>query len=70
MYIGYLIFGLISLAALIWAFYALPNDGPSSNDDDDGGTHTGGDSYPVGTPPSVVVHVPDRDPSPQSPTSP
>lgn len=67
MYIGYIILGLISLAALLWALYILPKDDSSSNDDEDGGTHTGGDSYPVTPPPSIVVNAPDRDLTPRSP---
>lgn len=66
MYIAYVILGLISLTALVWVLYVLPKDDPSSNDDEDGGTHTGGDSYPDTPPPSIVVDVPDRERSSRS----
>lgn len=69
MYIAFTVIGVVILAALIWAFYALPKDDPSSNDDEDGGTHTGGDGYPVDTPPSIIVNVPDQDRAPRSPTN-
>lgn len=68
MYIGYLVIGLFSLAMLIWALSTLPKDDPSSNDDEDGGTHTGGDSYPESPPPSIVVNVPDRERTSRSST--
>jgi len=69
MYLNYLILGLIGLAVLIWVFFALPKDDRSSDDDDEGGTHAGGDGYPVNPPPSIVVNVPDRDRTPRTSTS-
>ncbi len=69
MHTVYLLFALVALATLVWAFYMLPNnDASSSNDDEDGGTHIGGDSYPVGPPPSISVNVPDRKDTMRSPT--
>lgn len=70
MYIGYLLFVLVTMAALFWAFYRLPNDDASSNDDEDGGTYSGGDSYPVDPPPSLVVNTPDRERIPDSSAAP
>jgi hypothetical protein len=59
MFIDYIILGLISLATLIWAFTTLPDD--ASPDDDRGGTNVGGDSYPTGSPPSVIEEMDDED---------
>lgn len=54
MYIDYVLLGLVSLATLIWAFYTLPEDDAPTDDDRDGGTRVGGDTYPTDAPPSII----------------
>lgn len=69
MYIDYLLLGLVSIATLIWAFYTLPEDDAPTDNDSDGGTRVGGDTYPTDAPPGIVKEE-DTDGREVSPSAP
>lgn len=70
MFIDYIILGIISLGTLIWAFYTLPRD-DESTDDNGGGTPAGGDTAPSGEPPALTKPSPESAQSgPSKPTGP
>lgn len=56
------LFSLLMWSVIIIAYHQLSKrDQPSDDSDEDGGLPVSGDSYPVKTPPSVVVRLPSYD---------
>ena len=50
----------------IWAYVKRPDGGSPPDDNNDGGPPPRGDAYPLDTPPSLVVNLPDSDRTPIS----
>ena len=52
--IDYAILGVLSVAMVIYAYLARPDNAPPTDDDDDGGIpHDRGDSSPTGRTPTI-----------------